>query len=76
VDAVVVDEGVVGFADEAVGVGAVLVAAEEVVGFVVPEGALAAGGVSFPPHPARRAAAVNETATRVKTDLVTMPPTY
>jgi hypothetical protein len=32
--------------------------------------------VSFPPQPARRAAAANETATRVKTDLVTMPPTY
>ena len=70
------DEGVVGFAEEAVGVGAVLVGAEEAVGLVVPVGALAAGGVSLPPQPARRAAAANETATWVRTDLVTMPPTY
>jgi hypothetical protein len=73
---VVVGEGVVGLADEVLGVGAVLVGAAELVGLVVPVGALAAGGVSLPPHPARSAAAANETATRVRTDLVTMPPTY
>ena len=70
------EEGVVGYADEAVGVGAVLVGAKELVALAVPEGALAAGGVSPPPHPARRATAANETATWVRTDLVTMPPTY
>src|SRR4051794_19084769 len=72
----VVEEAVVGVADEAVGVGAVLVGAEAPVGLVVPVGAPAAGGVSLPPHPARRATVANETATRVRTDLVTMPPTY
>jgi hypothetical protein len=76
VGVLVVDDGAVGFTDEAEGIGAVLVGAEEAVGLVVPVGALAAGGVSLPPHPARRAAAANETATWVRTDLVTMPPTY
>jgi hypothetical protein len=73
---VVVEEGGVGFTDDAVGVGAVLVGAEAPVGLVVAGGAPAAGGVSLPPHPAKRAATASETATRVKTDLVTMPPTY